>query len=90
MVVIPQTGIVPSSSLIEIARVPSEHKEAINQFLNHIGVSTKTMFNDIEGYIRYEQDYVPVAAICHIAVRHIENKEYIPAFAIAESIIKSQ
>ena len=88
VVIIPQTGTVPSTSLTEIARIPSEHKEAVNRFLDNIGVSTKTMFNDIEGYIRYEQDYVPMAALCHIAVRHIGNGEYIPAFAIAESLIQ--
>ena len=75
VVVIPETGTVPFSILEVIAIIKPEHKVPINQFLRSIGVSTETMFKDLEGYMRYEQNNVPVAAICHMAMRYLEKGE---------------
>ena len=87
-VVVPETGIVPAVNLKEVMRIPPHCKETVNQFLRSIGVSIETMFNDIEGYVKYRQNHIPIPAICHIVVKHIENHEYIPALAIAESLIE--
>ena len=86
--VIPPNGVISPGSLTEVARIPSSRKEEVNQFLDNIQISTRTLFNDIEGYITYEQETTPIAALCHIAMQHIENGAYLAAFAIGESLIQ--
>ena len=88
--VIPPNGMIAPNLLTEVARIPSNHKAEVNRFLDNIGISTKTMFNDIGGYIAYEQDMLSVAAVCHITVEYIANGNYVPAFAIAENLVKAR
>ena len=84
--VIPSTGTVLPDYLEEVVRIPPESKHYLNRFLDHINISPRTLFNDLEGYIRYEQDYAPIAALSHITIRLLKTGEHNRAFHLAESL----
>ena len=86
--VIPITGTVLPNHLEEVVRITHERKRHLNHFLDQIGVSIRTLFNDLEGYIRYEQDYAPIEAICYMVIRLLGTREHKRAFHLAESLIQ--
>ena len=86
--VIPSTGTVSPNHLKEVVRITPEIKRHLNRFLDQIDVSIRTLFNDLEGYIRYEQDYTPIEALCHMVMRLLETGEHKRAFHFAESLIQ--
>ena len=88
VVVIPSTGTVPREYLTEVVRIDSKCKPHLIEFLRNIGINTSTLFNDLVGYIQYEQDYVPIEALSHMAMRLLKIGEYYRAYAIAESLTK--
>ncbi len=88
VVVIPIAGTISPNHLQEVVKITPESKRHLNEFLNRIDVSVRTLFNDLEGYIRYEQDYAPIEAICHMAMRLLGTGEQKRAFYFAESLIR--
>ncbi len=88
--VIPAIGTVPAKYLTEVVRITTDDKSGLNTFLDHIGMSTAHLFNDLEGYMRYEQDYIPVEAACRVIIRLLETEQTIRAFGWADSLTKSE
>ena len=86
--VIPSTGTVSPDYLEEVVRIPPESKHHLNRFLDQINISPQTLFNDLEGYIRYEQGYVPHEALAHMIVRLLKTGEHNRAIYLAEPYIR--
>ena len=86
--VIPSTGTVSSNYLHEVAKIEADGKRHLNNFLDGIGISNRTLFNDLEGYIRYEQDSIPIGAICHMVMSLLRTGGHNRASHFAESLIR--
>ena len=86
----PITGTIPPSYLQEVSRINPEQKGQLNEFLRMVGISTNTVYNDLEGYIRYEQDHISPEALVHMMVRWLSKGEYGRVFAASESLIRNE
>ena len=87
VVVISDTGSIPASYLKEVARIPEEYKSQLGDFLRLIGISIPTMYNDIEGYIRFEQDSISLEALCHMMLDWLCVEEYDRVLNASEVLI---
>ena len=90
VVAIPDTGTIPSDCLDEVVRIGVEDKNQINEFLRVIGITVSIMYGDLEGYIRYGQDFIPSEALCYIVVECLQVGEYNRAISIAETLMRNK
>ena len=90
VVAIPDTGTIPPDRLNEVVKIDIEDKNQINEFLKIIGITVSTMYGDLEGYIRYGQDFIPLEALCYIVVECLQTEEYNRAISIAETLTRNE
>ena len=69
-------GCIARAILEEMVRIAPGEKDGINSFLATIGIEVETMYNDLEGYIRHDQDFIPIEALCHMAMEQLRNGEH--------------
>ena len=86
----PATGEVPRRNLREETRISSDAKEGITKFLDMIGVTRRRLFDDLEGYIRYEQEYASMGVYAHMATRWLEVGEEDKAMGYAEAMAQQE
>lgn len=87
VVVIPETGTISQGHLQLAAKIAPHLKTQLNEFLRSIGITTTTMYNDLEGYMRYDQDYIPLEALSHMAIECLAAGEYDRASALSAPLL---